>query len=106
MSTALNRLSAADAARRIARRELRSEALVAACLERIEARERAVRAWAFLDPALALTQARSLDREAPRGPLHGIPVGIKDVFDTADMPTEYGSLRSTGITGRAATPHA
>ena len=91
MSTALNRLSAADAARRIARRELKSEALVAACLERIEARERAVRAWAFLDPALALTQARSLDREAPRGPLHGIPVGIKDVFDTADMPTGYGS---------------
>jgi len=91
MSDALNRLSAADAARRIARHELKSEALTAACLERIRAREPAVQAWAFLDPEVALAQARSLDREAPRSPLHGIPVGIKDVFDTADMPTEYGS---------------
>ena len=91
MPAAANHLSAADAARLIARRELTSEALVAACLAHIEAREREVQAWAFLDPALALSQARRLDRESPRSPLHGIPVGIKDVFDTADMPTEYGS---------------
>jgi Asp-tRNA(Asn)/Glu-tRNA(Gln) amidotransferase A subunit family amidase len=84
-------LSAADAARRISRGELSSEALVQACLERIAAREREVRAWAFLDPELALAQARKHDRETPRGPLHGIPIGIKDVIDTADMPTEYGS---------------
>jgi len=91
MPAPANHLSAADAARLISRRELTSEALVAACLARIEAREREVQAWAFLDPALALSQARRLDRESPRGPLHGIPVGIKDVFDTGDMPTEYGS---------------
>ena len=91
MSVPLNKLSAAEAARRIAAGELNSEALVAACLERIAAREPAVQAWAFLDPKLALTQARALDREPPRGPLHGVPVGIKDVIDTADMPAEYGS---------------
>jgi Asp-tRNA(Asn)/Glu-tRNA(Gln) amidotransferase A subunit family amidase len=91
MTAQLNQLSAAEAARRIAAGELTSEALTAACLERIAAREKDVQAWAFLDPALALAQARALDREARRGPLHGIPVGIKDVLDTADMPTEYGS---------------
>ena len=91
MSDAPNELTAAEAGRRIARGQLTSEALVAACLERIAARERDVRAWAFLDPDLALRQARRLDREAPRSPLHGVPFGIKDVIDTADMPTEYNS---------------
>ena len=91
MSSAPHRLSAAEAARRIARGELTSEALIASCLERIAAREPDVRAWAWLDANLALRQARALDREPPRRPLHGVPVGIKDIFDTADMPTEYGS---------------
>jgi Asp-tRNA(Asn)/Glu-tRNA(Gln) amidotransferase A subunit family amidase len=50
-----------------------------------------VRAWAWIDPGLALEQACARDREKPRSPLHGIPVGIKDVIDTFDMPTEYGS---------------
>ena len=91
MSCTPNELTAAEAGRRIAGGQLTSEALVAACLERIAARERSVRAWAFLDTDLALRQARRLDREAPRSPLHGVPVGIKDVIDTADMPTEYNS---------------
>ena len=91
MSYAPNELTAAEAGRRIARGQLTSEALVAACLERIAARERDVRAWAFLDADLVLAQARRLDREAPRSPLHGVPFGIKDVIDTADMPTEYNS---------------
>ncbi|HUF81031.1 MAG TPA: amidase, partial [Burkholderiales bacterium] len=86
-----HKLSAAEAARRIANGELTSAALVAACLERIAARENDVQAWAFLDPELALGQARALDRERPRSALHGVPVGIKDVIDTADMPTEYNS---------------
>ena len=85
------RLSAAEAARRIAGGQLKSEALVAACLARIAAHEKDVQAWAFLDPESALRQARALDRESPRGPLHGVPVGVKDVIDTADMPTEYNS---------------
>jgi len=91
MSSDAGKLSAAEAARRIARGRLSSAALVTACLDRIAARERDVQAWEFLDPELALRQARALDREPPRGPLHGVPIGIKDIFDTADMPTEYGS---------------
>ncbi len=101
MTGVLNQLSAAEAARRIAAGKLTSEALTAACLERIAAREQDVQAWAFLDPALALAQARALDREAPRGPLHGVPVGIKDVLDAADMPGEYGSPIYRGYRPRA-----
>ena len=84
-------LSAAEAARRIERGELKSETLVAACLERIAARDEEVRAWALVEREHALAQARALDRGARRGPLHGIPVGIKDVIDTAELPTEYNS---------------
>jgi Asp-tRNA(Asn)/Glu-tRNA(Gln) amidotransferase A subunit family amidase len=90
-SLPLNQIAASDAAAAIAAGKLTSEALVAACLDRIRAREDAVQAWAFIDPELALTQARSRDREQPRSRLHGIPVGVKDVLDTCDMPTEYGS---------------
>jgi Asp-tRNA(Asn)/Glu-tRNA(Gln) amidotransferase A subunit family amidase len=86
-----NRLSASEAARLLARRELTAEALVRACLDRIAEREDAVQAWAYLDADQALEQARALDRGAVRGLLHGLPVGVKDIFDTYDMPTEYGS---------------
>ena len=67
-----------------------SEERVRECLERIAAREGALRAWAWLNADAALAQARARDAEAPRGPLHGLPVGVKDVIDTADMPTAYG----------------
>jgi Asp-tRNA(Asn)/Glu-tRNA(Gln) amidotransferase A subunit family amidase len=93
-------LGTAEAARRIAAGEITSEALVAACLARISAREDAVQAWTFLDPDLALAQARAADaRQAGghrTGPLHGVPVGIKDIIDTADMPTENGFLGHAG----------
>jgi Asp-tRNA(Asn)/Glu-tRNA(Gln) amidotransferase A subunit family amidase len=85
------RLPATEAAQLLAARELSSEELVSACLKRISAREPELRAWAHLDPEAALAQARERDGESPRGPLHGIPVGVKDVIDTADMPTAYGS---------------
>ena len=88
---ALNKLSATEAAERIAAGRLKSEALVAACLERIGQREKDVQAWAFIDSELALAQARARDREPRRTRLHGIPVGVKDVLDTAGLPTEYGS---------------
>jgi Asp-tRNA(Asn)/Glu-tRNA(Gln) amidotransferase A subunit family amidase len=72
-----------------------SEELVGDCLARIEASDGVVGAWAHLDGELALAQARELDdlrrRGRALGPLHGVPVGIKDIFDTADLPTEYGS---------------
>ena len=70
---------------------LTAEAYVSSCLERIAAREKDVRAWACIDPEFALRQARRRDKEPRRGPLHGIPVGFKDVIDTADLPTEYNS---------------
>ena len=86
-----NRLSAAEAARRIEAGEISSEELVGDCLARIAAREADVGAWAYIDPEYALVQARTCDSRPRLGPLPGVPVGIKDVFDTSDMPTEYGS---------------
>ena len=85
------RLAATEAAARIAAGEITSEALVRSCLERIEEREGEIGAWAHLDTEYALDQARAADRARPRGPLHGVPFGVKDVIDSAGLPTEYGS---------------
>jgi Asp-tRNA(Asn)/Glu-tRNA(Gln) amidotransferase A subunit family amidase len=71
--------------------KLTSEALVRSCLERIDSRESQVKAWVHLDRDFALRQARECDRGANRGPIHGIPFAAKDIMDTADLPTEYGS---------------
>jgi Asp-tRNA(Asn)/Glu-tRNA(Gln) amidotransferase A subunit family amidase len=87
----LNELTAAEAAQRLERGQLTSEALVAACLERIAERDEQVRAWAFVDRERALAAARALDRAPRRSRLHGVPFGIKDIIDTADLPTEYNS---------------
>ena len=98
MTEDLTTLTAAEAAARIASGALSSEALVGACLARIEAREPVVEAWSHVDPCLALEQARACDRVAPVGPLHGVPVGIKDIIDTRDQPTAYGSRACAGFT--------
>ena len=82
---------AAETARAIAEGRTGSEEAVAACLARIAEREAPVGAWVWLDPGQALAQARARDAARPLGPLHGVPVGIKDIFDTADMPTQMGS---------------
>ncbi|MGA8551345.1 MAG: amidase [Stellaceae bacterium] len=84
-------LTAREAARQIAARELTAEALATAYLDRIAAREDVVGAWQYLDRDRALAEARQRDREPPRGPLHGVPIAVKDLIDTADMPTGYGS---------------
>jgi amidase len=97
----LNELSASEAAAEIAAGRLTSERLVSACLERIERREPEVLAWAHLDPELALAQARACDRGPSRGPLHGVPVGVKDIIDTADQPTACGSPIYEGHRPRA-----
>ncbi len=90
--TDLTRLTATEAAAQIAAGAVTSEALVSACLERIAARDPALKAWAFVDPDLALAAARQCDAAPnPLGPLHGVPVGIKDIIATADMPTAMGS---------------
>jgi Asp-tRNA(Asn)/Glu-tRNA(Gln) amidotransferase A subunit family amidase len=91
MAGRLNELSAAEIARRVAARDVTAEAVVSDCLARIAAREPAVHAFAHVDPELALEAARALDRGPVRGPLHGVPIGIKDVIDTADQPTQMGS---------------
>lgn len=62
------------------------------CLARVAADEDRVKAWAFIDAGLARRNAAA----APPGALHGLPVGVKDIFDTADMPTENGTVLDAG----------
>lgn len=100
--TDLHLLSATEAARLIREGIISSEQFVEACLARIGEVEGQIQAWAFLDRDYALQQARAADERrltgAPIGPLHGVPVAIKDIFDTGDMPTEYGSAICAGRT--------
>ena len=92
----LHLLSLVEAAAGIARGKFTSVELVTACLERIHAREEQVGAWAWLDPDQVLAQARVCDERPATTPLHGVPIGIKDIINTADMPTCYGSQVYTG----------
>ncbi len=87
----LNELDAAQTAVLLARREIKAEDLVIACLERVAEREADIHAFAHLDAVNALAQARALDAGPVRGLLHGLPIGVKDLFDTTDLPTGYGS---------------
>jgi aspartyl-tRNA(Asn)/glutamyl-tRNA(Gln) amidotransferase subunit A len=88
-------LGAVDAARRIAEGTLSPVALVEACLARIRSLDARLRAWVHVDEAGALATARERDSEARagrlRGPLHGVPIGIKDIFHVAGMPTTAGA---------------
>jgi Asp-tRNA(Asn)/Glu-tRNA(Gln) amidotransferase A subunit family amidase len=84
------RLSASEAAARLEGGILTAEMLVRDCLDRAQARSE-VKAWVWLDPELALAQARAADRAGRPGVLKGVPVGVKDVIDTYDMPTQHGS---------------
>ncbi|MGH7824798.1 MAG: amidase [Candidatus Binatia bacterium] len=100
--TDLHLLSAGEAARLFRDGVISSEQLVEACLARVRETDAQIQAWAFLEPDYALAQARAADElrlsGQPTGPLHGVPVGIKDIFDTADMPTENGSVLHAGRT--------
>ena len=95
-------MSAAEAAAAIQSGETTSEELVQACLGHIATLEDSVGAWAHLDPEYALQQARDADLQRRSGmsvgPLHGVPVGVKDIFDTSDMPTEDGTVLHAGRT--------
>ena len=96
----LNQLSATDAIGKIRGGEITSEELVQACLDRIEQVDGDIEAWAHLRPDYALDQARRLDSQrqagGPVGPLHGIPVGVKDILDTDSLPTENGTVLDSG----------
>ena len=100
----LSLLSAAEGAKRIRDGLLTSEEWVGACLERIRALEPKVQAWTFLDEKHALAAARAADEKKRSGesfgPLQGVPVGVKDIIDTADMPTENGNAVQKGRTPR------
>src|SRR5262245_41359464 len=100
--TNFHEISAVEGARLIREGAISSVQLVEACLARIEEVDGRVEAWTFLDPEHALAQAREADEFRlsghPVGPLHGVPVGLKDIIDTADMPTQNGSVLHAGRT--------
>ncbi len=94
MAQAPNEWDAIEALMAMAAGRLTAEELTRACLDRIATRDSVVRAFAYLDPGRALAEARSRDRAGragSRGPLYGLPFGVKDIIDTHDMPTHYGS---------------
>jgi Asp-tRNA(Asn)/Glu-tRNA(Gln) amidotransferase A subunit family amidase len=96
----LNWLTANQAVQGIREGLFSSVDLVRACIEQIHAREPEVQAWIYFDPEHALAQAKRADESRaagkPLGPLHGVPVGIKDIIDTGDMPTEDGTILHSG----------
>ncbi len=93
-------LTAAGALAAMREGRMSAEELVSGCLARIRADDERVQAWAFVDETRALEQARNVDRVRREGhamgPLHGLPVGVKDIIDTADMPTEDGTVLHAG----------
>src|ERR1700756_4107332 len=86
-----NRLPATTLVKLVEGGELTAEAVVRSCLERIAEREPVVRAWSHLAAEESLLKARDTDRAKTQTLLRGVPFGIKDIFDTTDMPTTYGS---------------
>ena len=78
-------------ARQLATREISAVSLLRDCLERIAEREPTVHAWTVIDGDAAMERARMLDSQASAGLLHGVPIAVKDLIDTFDMPTCYGS---------------
>ena len=87
----VNELTASEIVAAVAAGETTREAVMRACLDRIAAREPQVQAWTNLDPEQALHAARMADREGREGPLAGVPFGVKDIIDTQDYPTEWGT---------------
>lgn len=91
LAAPLNELTATQIAAAIAAGKTSGEAVARACLERIAERDAQVLAWQHLNPEQVIAQARAFDQSGRRGPLAGVPFGIKDIIDTSDLPTEYGS---------------
>ena len=87
----LESLSASQAARALASRDIKATDLLLSCLDRIGQRESLVKAWSSLGKEGALARAKELDKGSIKGILHGLPIGVKDLFDTYDLPTSYGS---------------
>ena len=87
----LTKLSATEIAAAIEAGDTTCEAVTCALLDQIRAREPMVDAWEYLDPDAALAAAKALDASPSKGLIHGVPIGVKDIIDTHDMPTTHGS---------------
>lgn len=87
----LESLSATQAIKALSKREIKAADLLLSCLDRIGQRESYVKAWTSLGKENALSRAKELDKGSFKGILHGLPIGVKDLFDTYDLPTSYGS---------------
>lgn len=96
MNRDLNRLTAAEIVAGLGQGRFSAEAVMRACLDRIAERDAQVHAWVAVNADTALAQARELDRGGARGPLAGVPIGVKDVIDTAGLPTAMGSPMYAG----------
>ena len=92
----LTQLTAAEAGRLIAQKEISSLELTRACIGRIEERNSTIRSFRHFDPDFSLKQAQIADRQTPRSALHGVSFAVKDVIDTEDFPTEFGSAVHEG----------
>ena len=86
-----NELTATALSAAIAAGSIGVEDAARACLDRVAARDPMVRAWSYIDRDAVLRQARELDKTPRRGPLHGVTIAVKDMIDTADMPTQHNS---------------
>lgn len=87
----LKSLSATQAIKALSKREIKATDLLLSCLDRIGQRESYVKAWTSLGKDNALSRAKGLDKGSFKGILHGLPIGVKDLYDTHDLPTSYGS---------------
>ena len=91
MTRRLNEMSGSEAVAGVRARRYSVEAIARASLDRISERDHEVKAWAYIDRDLALQEARARDRAREKGPLTGVTIGVKDIIDTLDMPTDMGS---------------
>ena len=113
MASSMNELSAAEVARQIKAGAVTARAVMEACLERIRNREGEVGAFIQIDPDRALAAADSADKRPATGLLHGVPFAIKDIIDTVDFPTGWGSSiyegykppRSASVRHRTSSPN-
>jgi Asp-tRNA(Asn)/Glu-tRNA(Gln) amidotransferase A subunit family amidase len=96
----LNMISATEVVHGIQAQAFTCEDIAQACLERIRRRESVVKAWSFIDANTVLNEARALDAKSKPGPLHGVPIGVKDIIETVDMPTQMGSPIYKGYQSR------
>lgn len=94
-------LTATEIVAKVQRGETTCEAVAQACLDRVAEREPDVQAWEFLDPENVLRHARAIDKKSTKGALAGVPFGVKDIIDSGDMPSQYGSPIYAGYRPRS-----